>query len=134
MTFNPDDPREHHNEKPWVSSKMLDAEVPVKLRVLDVTPMNDEDTSFFMNCMIHSGPLTGKTTRVYWWRNKKSGGTRNDFTSLCKSLLPDKYRNSETIHSFHFKDKCFTTTPKDFGENMRMFVKIKEIDIDVRGE
>jgi hypothetical protein len=138
MTFNPDDPREHEHEKPWVISKALEANVPVKLTVLDVTPMNDEDTSFFMNCMIHDGELKGKTTRIYWWRTKKSGQPRNDFTSLVKALLPDRHRNSMTIHSFHFKDKCFVTTPKDFGNDdgssMRIFVKVREIELDVRGE
>lgn len=136
MTYNPDDPTEHQKEKPWVSSKMLPADTPVQLEVLDVTPQNDEDTSFFMNCLIHSGQLKGKTTRVYWWRNKKSGEPRNDFTALCKALLTDRYRNSEVIHSFHFKEKCFLTTPKDFGnkKSMRIFAKVREIELDVRGK
>ena len=134
MTFNPDDPMEHQNEKTWINSKMLLSNTPVKLEVLGVTPQNDQDTSFFMNCMIHSGQYEGKTTRIYWWRNKKSGDPRNDFTALVKALLPDRWRNSQTIHSFHFKDKCFETTPKNFGDGMRIFVKIREIEIDVRGE
>lgn len=138
MTFNQDDPSEHQTDRPWVGSKLIPADIPVTLTVLDVTPMNDEDTSFFMNCMIHDGPLEGKTTRIYWWRHKKSGQPRNDFTSLAKALLPDRWRNSKTIHSFHFKDKCFVTTPKDFGNDdgssMRIFVKVREIELDVRGE
>ena len=136
MTFNPDDPMEHQADKPWISSKLLPANVSVKLEVLSVTPQNDEDTWFFMNCMIHDGIRSGKTTRIYWWRTKKNGQPRNDFTALVKALLPDRWRNSLTIHSFHFKDKFFETTPKDFGNegSMRVFVKIREIELDVRGE
>ena len=133
MTFNPDAPKEHKKEKPWVSSKLLPSQ-PVKLEVLDVTPSNDEDTSFYMNCLIHDGKFEGKTTRVYWWRFKRSGGARNDFIALAKALLPDKWRNSETIHSFHFKGKFFETTPKDFEGGMRLFVKVREIELDVRDQ
>ena len=132
MTFDYDNPRE---AKTWVSSKELELDTPVKLQVLDVTPQNDEDTSFFMNCMIHDGKFKGKTTRLYWWRTKKSGGTRNDFITLCKALLPDKWRNSDTIHSFHFKGKCFETTPKEFADGgIRLFVKVREIELDVRDQ
>lgn len=130
-----DDQIEQGIEKPWVSSKMLPANIPVKLEVLGVTTQNDDDSSFFLNCMILDGALKGKTTRLYWWRHKKSGEPRNDFTALVKALLPDRWRNSLTIHSFHFKDKFFETTPKDFGNegSMRIFVKVREIEIDVRG-
>lgn len=130
-----DDQIEQGIEKPWVSSKNIPANIPVKLEVLGVTTQNDDDSSFFLNCMILDGALKGKTTRIYWWRYKKSGEPRNDFTALVKALLPDRWRNSLTIHSFHFKDKFFQTTPKDFGNegSMRIFVKVREIEIDVRG-
>lgn len=131
MTYDHDNPRE---EKTWITCKKLPADQPVKLTVLDVTPTSDDDNSFYMNCMIEDGKYEGKTTRIYWWRNKKSGkGARSDFIALCKALLPDRWRNSETIHSFHFKDKCFQTTPKDFSDGaMRLFIKVQEIELDVR--
>jgi hypothetical protein len=46
--------------------------------------------------------------------------------------LPDKWRNSEPIHSFHFRGKCFEMTPKEFQEGgIRIFVKVKEIELGV---
>jgi hypothetical protein len=126
---------DYKTDKPWIATSRVPANIPVKFEVLGVTPLDDQDKTFFMNCMIHDGEFKGKTTRLYWYRFRKSDGkARADFTSLCKAVLPDKYRNSEKIHSFDFIGKCFESTPKCFGHDggVRIFVKVREIELDVR--
>ena len=126
MTFNPDQPDEHANK--WISIKNLELDTPVLLEVIKVTPQEADDSKFSLDCKIHSGPMAGDDTiRIWLSRFKKETTTyRADFMQLCKAVLPDKWM-VKPIHSFHFKDKVFWTTPKSlFGGSTLMLTTFQE--------